>query len=94
MSEPVHVVTITVDQLREIVDDAVTQALDRQRHAGCDEWLDTDEAARLLRVHTRTVAKLAKSGALPATRVGRLWRFRRSDVEAYMSGGGTRADSV
>lgn len=44
------------------------------------EILTTDEAAALLRVSTKTVLSLANSGALHGEKVGRAWRFLRSDV--------------
>lgn len=45
-----------------------------------DEFLTIDEAAALLRVHPRTIAKLARNGKLPYLRLGNLWRFCRSSV--------------
>jgi len=40
--------------------------------------LDVNQAARLLRMHPKTLLKRARSGEIPATRVGRNWRFRAS----------------
>lgn len=51
------------------------------------EVLTTDEAAALLRVSTKTVLALAREGALPGEKVGRAWRFLRSDVLALVRGG-------
>lgn len=48
--------------------------------------LTADEAASLLRVSSKTVLSLARSGALPGEKVGRAWRFLRRDVLAYVSG--------
>ncbi|WP_084310954.1 helix-turn-helix domain-containing protein [Phycicoccus elongatus] len=50
------------------------------------EVLTTDEAAALLRVSTKTVLSLANSGALPGEKVGRAWRFLRSDVLSFVRG--------
>lgn len=52
------------------------------------EVLTTDEAAALLRVSTKTVLALARSGSLPGEKVGRAWRFVKSDVLAYVRGSG------
>jgi excisionase family DNA binding protein len=41
------------------------------------------EASRLLKVHAKTVIKLAREGELPGFRIGRHWRFRNSDLEAW-----------
>lgn len=50
------------------------------------EVLTTDEAAALLRVSTKTVLALAREGTLPGEKVGRAWRFLRSDVLALVRG--------
>ncbi|MBK0420283.1 helix-turn-helix domain-containing protein [Leucobacter sp. CSA1] len=48
--------------------------------------LTAEEAAALLRVSSKTVLSLARSGALPGEKVGRAWRFLRKDVLAYVGG--------
>jgi excisionase family DNA binding protein len=45
-----------------------------------EEILTTQEVADLLKLHPKTVNKLAKSGKVPAYRIGRQWRFRKSEV--------------
>lgn len=50
------------------------------------EVLTADEAAALLRVSTKTVLALARAGSLPGEKVGRAWRFIKSDVVAYVRG--------
>jgi len=45
-----------------------------------EEILTTQEVADLLKLHPKTVNKLAKSGRVPAYRIGRQWRFRRSEI--------------
>jgi excisionase family DNA binding protein len=49
-----------------------------------DEILDTKEVAKLLKVHTRTIARLVERGELKAFRVGDLLRFRRSDIDKFI----------
>lgn len=44
------------------------------------------ETAEHLRVSPRTVGRLAAAGSLPAVRVGGSPRFRRADVEAFITG--------
>ena len=56
-----------------------------------NEVLTADEAAALLRVSTKTVLSLARAGSLPGEKVGRAWRFVRSDVLAYVRGSLPRA---
>jgi excisionase family DNA binding protein len=45
-----------------------------------EEILTNREVADLLKLHPKTVNKLAIAGKLPAYRIGRQWRFRKSEV--------------
>ncbi len=54
-----------------------------------DEVLTPDEAAELLKVSKKTVLRRARLGELPAAKVGRAWRFRRSELLAYLTPGPT-----
>ena len=42
------------------------------------------EVADLLRINKSTVYRMAKQGRLPATRVGRQWRFRKSVLDGLL----------
>jgi excisionase family DNA binding protein len=53
-------------------------------------FLTTEEVIGILRVNARTLYRLIRTGGLPAVRVGRQWRFRRSDLEDWL--GRDRAD--
>ena len=55
-----------------------------------DTFLTTDEVLEYLQVNLRTVYRLIKAGKLPAVRVGRQWRFRRSDIDAWLESGRVR----
>ena len=50
------------------------------------EVLTTDEDAALLRVSTKTVLSLAREGTLSGDKVGRAWRFLRSDFLELVRG--------
>jgi excisionase family DNA binding protein len=50
-----------------------------------DDVLDAKEVAKILKVHQRTVIRLAERGELKAFRVGDLWRFRRVDIEEFIN---------
>jgi excisionase family DNA binding protein len=43
------------------------------------------EVADLLKIHLKTVYKLAEKGVIPGNRIGRSWRFSRSDVMELVS---------
>jgi excisionase family DNA binding protein len=46
--------------------------------------LTTEEVLTYLQVNLRTVYRLIDAGKLPAVRVGRQWRFRRRDIDAWL----------
>ncbi len=49
-----------------------------------DAFLTTEEVLEYLQVNLRTVYRLIKAGRIPAVRVGRQWRFRKSDIDAWL----------
>jgi excisionase family DNA binding protein len=49
-----------------------------------DDILDADQVGKMLRVHSRTVIRLAKQAKLPGFKVGDQWRFRREAIEQYI----------
>lgn len=53
--------------------------------------LTPQEAARRAGVHTETIRRAARSGALPASRAGRAVRIAQADLDAWLSGA-TRAE--
>lgn len=46
--------------------------------------LNSHQAARLLSIHHKTLQKLARRGDIHGTHVGKLWRFRASDLNAWL----------
>ncbi len=50
-----------------------------------EPMLDAKEAAALLRLPASTLYRQAKAGTLPAVKVGRFYRFRRSDLSLTIS---------
>ena len=59
-----------------------------------DEILTSEEASELLKVSNKTVLRLARDGALPAQKVGRAWRFCRSELVSYVARGSESAEQV
>ena len=49
-----------------------------------DEILDADQVGKMLRVHPRTVIRLANQGKIPGFKVGDQWRFRRKAIDDYI----------
>ncbi|MBI2833934.1 MAG: response regulator, partial [Acidobacteria bacterium] len=56
-----------------------------------EAFLTTDEVLEYLQVNLRTIYRLIKAGKIPAVRVGRQWRFRKRDVDAWLEGQRTRS---
>jgi excisionase family DNA binding protein len=47
--------------------------------------LDSHQAAAILKVHPRTLQRLVHRGQIHAIQVGKLWRFRASAIEAWIT---------
>ena len=58
-----------------------------------EAFLTTEEVLEYLQVNLRTVYRLIKAGRIPAVRVGRQWRFRKRDIDAWLETQRTRPAS-
>ena len=47
-------------------------------------FLTTEEVLSYLKTTPRTIYRLIRSGELPAVRIGRQWRFRRTDLDQWV----------
>jgi len=47
-------------------------------------FMTTEEVLGYLKVTPRTIYRLIQAGHLPAVRIGRQWRFRRSDLDEWL----------
>lgn len=47
---------------------------------GYSNLLTVDEVAKFLRLKPETIRSMARRGDLPAIKIGRVWRFRRSSI--------------
>ena len=50
-----------------------------------DQVMTAPKVAELLRMPTSTVYELARKGVLPASRLGRTWRFLRPRLEEMLA---------
>jgi excisionase family DNA binding protein len=48
------------------------------------QLLDRQEAARLLKIHVKTLQKMARIKG-PAIRIGALWRFVASELDTWLN---------
>jgi acetyl-CoA synthetase len=51
-----------------------------------EEYFTPEELADKLKVSYRTIKKYLLDGSLKGVKVGRLWRIRASDLEAFLEG--------
>lgn len=51
-----------------------------------NKMLTPIEAGLYLNLHARTVSRLAKQGLIPAFKVGRRWRFKKTALNDWLSG--------
>ena len=45
-----------------------------------EPFLDSEQAAALVKIHPKTLQRLARIGCVHGYRIGKLWRFRASDL--------------
>ena len=53
-----------------------------------DRWYSVDEIAAYLGIKRATVYRWITEKRLPAHRMGRLWKFRREEVDEWVRSGG------
>ena len=49
-----------------------------------ERLLDSEEAASLLKIHPKTLQKMARSGEIAGVQIGKLWRFRASALNDWL----------
>lgn len=57
-----------------------------------EPWVSTKEIAGHLGVTMETVRKWIKAQTIPCSRVGKLWKFKKSEVDAWVKSGGAMGD--
>jgi PTS system nitrogen regulatory IIA component len=49
-----------------------------------DSLMDIKQIASYLQINEATAYSWAQSGKLPGIKIGRIWRFRREDIESWL----------
>jgi excisionase family DNA binding protein len=49
-----------------------------------EQLLDSDEAAALLKIHPKTLQKMARNHEITGVHIGKLWRFRASALNVWL----------
>ncbi|MFH1201557.1 MAG: helix-turn-helix domain-containing protein [Candidatus Omnitrophota bacterium] len=52
-----------------------------------EEWLTVVDVARYLKISKDTIYKFAQKGTIPASKIGRQWRFNRTDIDSWIKKG-------
>lgn len=58
-----------------------------------DRWLSVDEICKYLGVSSDTVYRWIDRFGMPAHRMGRFWKFKKDQVDAWVEAGGAFAGS-
>jgi excisionase family DNA binding protein len=61
---------------------------------GPEPWLSLEEIARHLAVSKETIYRWLAKEKIPAHRMGKLWRFKPSEVDEWVRRGDARDKSV
>jgi excisionase family DNA binding protein len=59
-----------------------------------ERWLSVEEIAVHLGVSKETIYRWLDGGKIPSHRMGRLWRFKASEVEVWVCSGGAGASDI
>jgi excisionase family DNA binding protein len=49
--------------------------------------MTTKEMAKYLKLHQITICKLSKEGKIPSIRIGKVWRFDKEVIDAWIAKG-------
>ena len=65
-----------------------------ETHEPSEKWVSVDEVAQHLKVKPDTVYKWLERKEMPAHKVGRLWRFKISEIDEWVKSGGAGESST
>ncbi len=58
---------------------------ERLQQLSFEPLIDSAAAAELLKIHRKTLERMAIRREIPAHKVGRYWRFRASELDEWLS---------
>ncbi|MCB9609904.1 MAG: helix-turn-helix domain-containing protein [Polyangiaceae bacterium] len=59
-----------------------------------EPWVSVDDVAKHLSVAKDSIYRWIEHKGLPAHKVGRLWKFKLSEVDDWVRAGGANADDT
>jgi excisionase family DNA binding protein len=66
-------------------DQKSTRAIVAMAPPAFEPLLDSDEAAALLKIHPKTLQRMARNGEICGVQIGKLWRFRVSALNEWLN---------
>ena len=57
-----------------------------------DRWLSVEEICKYLGISNDTIYKWINDKTMPAHKVGRLWKFKKDEVDDWVRGGGANEE--
>jgi excisionase family DNA binding protein len=73
--------------IHKVVYRALVERWFRAMEAENEKWSSIDELAKHLQVHKDTIRLWIKKGDIPAHKIGKLWRFKISEVDGWVRSG-------
>ena len=73
-----------LDAIRAIIRDEIAAAVARADRAP-SVWMDDKDAAKLLGFERSYLRTAVRTYAIPHSRIGKAYRFRRSDLDAWLA---------
>jgi excisionase family DNA binding protein len=62
---------------------ATVQSQTTLKQVAFEKFIDLKTAAKLLQLHPDTLKKKTRDGEIPGRKIGRQWRFRVSELDAW-----------
>lgn len=59
-----------------------------------DRWLPMGEISRYLGVSTDTIYRWIENDGMPASKIGRFWKFKKEKVDAWIEAGGAAKEPI
>jgi excisionase family DNA binding protein len=66
---------------------------DVDAHDASEQWVSVEQIAQHLNVKPFTIYKWLERKDMPAHKVGRLWRFKPSEIDAWVRSGEANSSS-
>lgn len=82
--------TLSVAELKELFRQVVREESAIRGAEAQREILTREQVAELIQVSPQVVTRYHKNEGLPGQKIGNEWRFRRSEIMAWMESRGTR----